>query len=145
MNVYRYDRGVTNGVLLDNITNDMRKNNSSRNSKSNKAEKNNELVTMDANGEKCVLPVYGIDNLVTTITEVAFNHDGQLMILYSKNKKRAVRLVHVQTGTVYANWPKDVRMGYIHRCAFSPHSGYLAIGNDSGYVRLVRLHFYGKL
>ena len=117
----------------------------SDNSNTNKNKNKSEMM-IDANGEKCVLPIYSIDNLVTTISDVQFNHDGQLMVLFSKNKKQAIRLVNVQTGKVYPNWPKDKKnMGYVQACAFSPHSGYLAIGNDFGYVRLIRLHFYGQL
>uniref|UniRef100_A0A6T9ZHI2 Anaphase-promoting complex subunit 4 WD40 domain-containing protein n=1 Tax=Elphidium margaritaceum TaxID=933848 RepID=A0A6T9ZHI2_9EUKA len=90
-------------------------------------------------------PIYTMDNLVTCVHGVQFNHDGQLLLYWSKAKKQAIRLVHVQTGKVYSNWPKDRGLNFVHKATFSPNSGYLAIGNDLGYVKLIRLHFYGAL
>ena len=90
--------------------------------------------------------IYSINNLVTTIRDIEFNHDGQLIVIYSKTKKEAIRLIHVSTGKVYQNWPSDnKKLQYVHQAKFSPNSGYLAIGNDTGYVKLIRLHFYGTL
>jgi len=88
--------------------------------------------------------LYSVDNLVTTIHGVQLNHDAQLMVLWSRSKKKAVRVVHVETGRVYGNWPQDATLSFVHHATFSPNSGYLALGNDRGHIRLHRLHFYGS-
>lgn len=89
--------------------------------------------------------IYNINNLITTINGIQFNHDGQLMIIWSKIKKEAIRLIHVETGKVYSNWPKHRGLSFVYQAQFSPNSGYLAIGNDRGQLKLMRLHFYGNL
>ena len=97
------------------------------------------------NNNDGLVAIYNINNLITKINGIQFNHDGQLMVIWSKNKKQAIRLIHVETGKVYSNWPKDKGLSYVHKAKFSPNSGYLAIGNDRGCVKLIRLHFYGNL
>merc|ERR1712228_593346 len=105
---------------------------------------NYDFVTRQ-NDENVLKAIYEINNLVTTINGIEFNHDGQLMVVWSKNKKGALRLIHVETGRVYANWPKDKGLSFVYKATFSPHSGYLAVGNDHGIVKLIRLHFYGSM
>jgi len=87
--------------------------------------------------------MYAVDNLVTTVHGVEFNCDAQLMVIWSRSKKCAVRVVHVESGRVFGNWPRDASLAFVHKATFSPNSGYLAIGNDKGLIRLHRLHFYG--
>jgi len=94
------------------------------------------------NNTKTINPLYSIENLLTPIAGISFNHDGQLLLIYSKLKENSVRLVHVASGRVYANWPQQTNLGRVQVSRFSPHSGYLVIGNDFGYVRLMRLFFY---
>eukprot|EP01084_Bolivina_argentea_P302681 522489_1 len=89
-------------------------------------------VKDNVNSNGAIEALYSVNNLVTTINGIAFNHDGQLMVMWSKGKKEAIRLVHVETGKVYANWPKDKGLSYVYKATFSPHSGYLAIANDRG-------------
>jgi len=97
----------------------------------------------EAKSGGAVEALYNVENLVTCIHGVEFNHDGQLLVLWSKTKKQAIRLVHVQSGKVYANWPRDRGLSFVYKAKFSPHSGYLAVGNDIGQVKMMRLHFYG--
>ena len=55
------------------------------------------------------------------------------------------RVVHIPTMTVFSTWPTSKSpLHYVHSTAFSPHSGYLAIGNARGRVLLYRLHHYSK-
>ena len=102
------------------------------------------------NGDTIVLnAVYDIGSLTTTVTGVKFNHDGQLLLIYSRLRENSIRLVNVKTGKVYINWPgklhKKYGYNYVYNAVFSPKSGYIAVGNDCGYVKLVRLHFYGDI
>ena len=84
-------------------------------------------------------------NLTTGVDSLAFNHDGQLLVLASRLKRDALRVLHVPTMTVFANWPTSKSpLHYVHCAAPSPHSGYLAIGNARGRVLLYRLHHYGQ-
>lgn len=66
------------------------------------------------------------------------------MIAYStKYTKRALRLVHVSKQQVFPNWPTNKSpLNYVQTCAFSPHSGFIAAGNDKGKVLLYRLNHY---
>jgi U3 small nucleolar RNA-associated protein 18 len=80
--------------------------------------------------------IYDISNCVTSLSGVSFNHDGQLLCVRSHLKKQALRLVHVRSGRVYSNWPKDRGLYFVYKTQLSPHSGYLAVGNDTGFVHL---------
>ena len=47
--------------------------------------------------------------------------------------------------TVFANWPTPSTPLHNVACVdFSPHSGYLAIGNDRGRALLYRLNHYAS-
>lgn len=98
------------------------------------------------------LPVFGLRtekprksflNLTTAIDEATFNCDGKLLAFSSHDKKNAVKIVHIPTMTVYANWP-TARANVRRACSlrFSPQGGYFAIGNDKGDVQLMRLPSY---
>lgn len=75
--------------------------------------------------------------LVTPITVMAFSPDGQLFAFGSREKKDALKLVHLPTCTVYRNWPTEqTALGRITTVAFSRESNLLAVGNDTGKIRL---------
>ncbi|KAJ3524776.1 hypothetical protein NM208_g11917 [Fusarium decemcellulare] len=82
-------------------------------------------------------PTRVFEQLVTPITQIAFSPDGQLMAFGSQHKKDALRLVHLPTCTVYRNWPTEqTPLGRITAVAFGNQSDILAVGNDSGKIRL---------
>eukprot|EP00611_Tribonema_gayanum_P029580 TRINITY_DN795_c0_g1_i4.p1 TRINITY_DN795_c0_g1~~TRINITY_DN795_c0_g1_i4.p1 ORF type:complete len:517 (+),score=125.34 TRINITY_DN795_c0_g1_i4:62-1612(+) len=84
-------------------------------------------------------PLHAIMNLTTPATIVKFNSDSQVLAIASSEKKDALRLVHVATGTVFANWPTQrTPLGYPFCLDFSPSSNFLAVGNDKGRVLLYR-------
>ncbi|KAF9431519.1 U3 small nucleolar RNA-associated protein 18 [Entomortierella beljakovae] len=84
-----------------------------------------------------------IGNLTTSIHTMRFNHDSQILAISSKGKKDQLRLVHIPSLKVFPNWPtKGTPLSYVSSLAFSPRSGYLAIGNDKGKVLLYRLNHY---
>ncbi|PXF46939.1 U3 small nucleolar RNA-associated protein 18-like [Gracilariopsis chorda] len=88
-------------------------------------------------------PLKSFENLTTDVEHVTFNSDGQLIAFASHVKKNAVRIAHVPSMSVYSNWP-TIRSNVRRVCslAFSPGSGYLAVGNDGGEVQLLRLQAY---
>ncbi|PSC69396.1 U3 small nucleolar RNA-associated 18-like protein [Micractinium conductrix] len=90
-------------------------------------------------------PVKSVTNLTTSVDTLAFNHDGQMLVMASRLKRDSLKLLHVPSMTVFSNWPTSKSpVHYVHAAAFSPHSGYLAVGNARGRVLLYRLHHYAK-
>ncbi|GJJ70368.1 U3 small nucleolar RNA-associated protein 18 [Entomortierella parvispora] len=84
-----------------------------------------------------------IGNLTTSIHTMRFNHDSQILAISSKARKDQLRLIHIPSLKVFPNWPtKGTPLSYVTSLAFSPRSGYLAIGNDKGKVLLYRLNHY---
>lgn len=82
-------------------------------------------------------PARVFEQLVTPITHIAFSPDGQLMAFGSQHKKDALRLVHLPSCTVYRNWPTEqTPLGKISAVAFGRQSDLLAVGNDTGKIRL---------
>jgi U3 small nucleolar RNA-associated protein 18 len=68
------------------------------------------------------------------------------MAMASTHKKDAMRLVHLPSATVFSNWPTSRSpLQFVTSLAFSPHSGFLAIGNARGRVLLYRMHHYGEI
>lgn len=94
-------------------------------------------------GSRDPKPVKAVMNLTTQIDTLSFNHDGQILSLASRMKKDALRFVHVPSLTTFSNWPTHATpLSHVHSMAFSPQSGYSAIGNDKGKVLLFRLNHY---
>lgn len=90
-----------------------------------------------------VKPRKSFFNLTTEIDNIAFNSDGQLMAFSSHVKKRAVRIAHIPSMTVYSNWPtRTYNIRRVCAMSFSPGGGYLAVGNDKGDVHMLRLEGY---
>ncbi|KAF3325314.1 U3 small nucleolar RNA-associated protein 18 [Carex littledalei] len=88
-------------------------------------------------------PVKIVKNLTTEVNEMRFNHDAQILAICSRMKSKAVRLVHVSSGSVFSNWPSG-KLGLARCLDFSPNSGFLTVGNAEGQVLLYKLHHYQK-
>lgn len=88
-------------------------------------------------------PLKTVYNLTTAITASVFNHTSELLAIGSKAIDDAVKMVHCHSGTVFKNFPgMQGGIGRPQTMAFSPQSGYLAIGNAAKEVALYRLkHF----
>ncbi|KAK0475155.1 WD40-repeat-containing domain protein [Armillaria novae-zelandiae] len=90
-------------------------------------------------------PTKTIGNLTTAISTLRFNHDAQLMAVASREKKDAMKLIHLPSLTAFSNWPTSSSpIGHVTAVDFSPRSDYLAIGNTKGRVLLYHLKDYGK-
>ncbi|KAJ5272087.1 hypothetical protein N7524_005356 [Penicillium chrysogenum] len=82
-------------------------------------------------------PVRVLDQLTTPISHLVFAPDGQMLVMASRWKRDALRLVHLPTCTVYRNWPtSNTPLGRISSVAISPNSEQLAVGNEQGAIRL---------
>jgi U3 small nucleolar RNA-associated protein 18 len=77
------------------------------------------------------------DQLTTPTSHLVFSVDGQMLVLASRWKRDALRLVHLPSCTVYRNWPTDkTPLGRVASVAVSPDGMYLAVGNEQGKIRL---------
>ncbi|KAL8883001.1 MAG: hypothetical protein Q9198_000090 [Flavoplaca austrocitrina] len=82
-------------------------------------------------------PCRAFDQLTTPISHLAFSPDGQLMVMASRWKRDALRLVHLPSCTVYKNWPtSSTPLGQITALAINPKSDLLAVANEQGKIRL---------
>lgn len=94
-------------------------------------------------GTGAIRPLRCVENLVTTISSLVFSPDGQLLCIALRAKKDAMRLVHLPSGTVYANWPTSgTPLGRVTAVAFLPNNEMLAVGNEAGRVTLWRMNHY---
>lgn len=88
-------------------------------------------------------PLKTIENLTTKVDFMKFNHDAQILAICSSMKRDSLKLVHTPSFTVFSNWPPSNRNLHYPRCLdFSPHGGYMAMGNAEGKVLLYKLHHY---
>lgn len=81
-------------------------------------------------------PVKTLEQLITRITTLELSPDGQLLIVASKYKKDALKMVHLPSCKVYRNWPTaETPLGRVTAVAISKDN-YLVVGNDTGKIRL---------
>eukprot|EP00933_Yihiella_yeosuensis_P038666 TRINITY_DN32603_c0_g1_i4.p1 TRINITY_DN32603_c0_g1~~TRINITY_DN32603_c0_g1_i4.p1 ORF type:complete len:538 (+),score=117.57 TRINITY_DN32603_c0_g1_i4:77-1690(+) len=90
-------------------------------------------------------PEYSIGNLTTRIDALRFHPEGELLGACSRMKKGSLKLVHMGTSSVFANWP-TVKTPIERASAldFSRQGGLMAIGNENGRVLVYRLRHYDK-
>jgi U3 small nucleolar RNA-associated protein 18 len=94
-------------------------------------------------------PLKSLSHLTTPTSSLTFSASAQLLIIASRWKKNALKLVHLPSCTVYKNWPTDkTPLGRVTSVALSGGGygdngagsgnggGYLAVGSEGGKVRL---------
>ncbi|KAK5129340.1 hypothetical protein LTR08_003570 [Meristemomyces frigidus] len=93
-------------------------------------------------------PTKTLQHLTTPTSHLAFSPDGQLLVVASKWKRDALRLVHLPSCTVFQNWPTSATaLGRITAVAVAGGEvarggaggdvwGVLAVANEQGRVRL---------
>ena len=89
-------------------------------------------------------PEKAILNLTTQIDNIRFNPSGEMLAMSSISKDTAVKIVHIQTLTVFQNFPGTFSLGRVNSLAFSPGGGYMAIGNNKGAANLYRINHYNN-
>ena len=88
-------------------------------------------------------PVKALLPLTTTISKLTWSKSNEILAMASRQKKDAVRLVHIPSMTVFENWPTaNTPLGNVQDIDFSPHSGMISIANANGKVLLYRLTHY---
>jgi U3 small nucleolar RNA-associated protein 18 len=91
-------------------------------------------------------PMKAIMNITTACDMLQFNHDGQILAMASRRNRDTLKLVHMPSATVFANWPTSkTPLGHVWSFDFSPKSGYMAIGNEKGKCLLYRLNHYKEI
>ncbi|PGH00815.1 U3 small nucleolar RNA-associated protein 18 [Blastomyces parvus] len=86
-------------------------------------------------------PTRMLDQLTTPISHLVFSADGQLLVMASRWKKDALRLIHLPSCTIYKNWPtSNTPFGRISAVAIAPTSDMLAVANEQGKIRLWEIH-----
>ncbi|GLI62931.1 hypothetical protein VaNZ11_005782 [Volvox africanus] len=94
-------------------------------------------------GPVSVTPDRELMHLTTTVDTLVFSPDSQMLVMASHDKRNSLRLVHLPSLTVFANWPTSGSpLHYVHCADFSPNCGMLTIGNARGRALLYRLHHY---
>jgi U3 small nucleolar RNA-associated protein 18 len=64
---------------------------------------------------------------------------SQVLAIASNEKRDAMKLLHVPSGTIFSNWPTErTPIRYPFSLDFSPNGSFLAVGNDRGRVLLYR-------
>jgi len=97
----------------------------------------------NGSGIRTGVPKKTLENLTTPIHEMAFNDDGKLLTFSSRLMNDAVKIAHMPSLSVYANWPmRNPMLGKVQTGRFSPGGGWLALGNDKGKAHLYRLKAY---
>jgi len=82
-------------------------------------------------------PVRALDQLTTPTSHLVFSPDGQVLVMASRWKMDALRLVHLPSCTVFRNWPtSSTPLGRVTAVAWAANSGMLAVANEGGKVRL---------
>lgn len=90
-------------------------------------------------------PLKAVMNLTTAITSIKFNSTSEMLAMSSNCISDAVRLVHFPTGLVYNNFPGILsKLDKPSVLAFSPQSGYFAIGSMAKQVSLFRLKYFNN-
>jgi U3 small nucleolar RNA-associated protein 18 len=105
-------------------------------------------VAADSNGgiPKAPKPLRVLDQLTTPISHLAYSPDGQILLMASRWKNHALRLVHLPSATVFKNWPtQKTPLGRITSVAWGRPTeederegslALLAVGAETGRVRL---------
>lgn len=91
-------------------------------------------------------PLRALDHLTTPVSHLAFSPDGQVLLMASRWKHNALRLVHLPSATVYKNWPTEkTPLGRITAVAWGRPTeeeeregslALLAVGSETGRVKL---------
>ncbi|ODM99520.1 U3 small nucleolar RNA-associated protein 18 [Orchesella cincta] len=90
-----------------------------------------------------VNPLKSLQNLVTSVSSLKFNSTSEILAMGSTDKQNAIRLVHAPSLTVFPNFPfLNADYGRPQTIAFTPNSGYMAVGGNKGIAYLFRLKKY---
>ena len=85
----------------------------------------------------------GKPQVYSVVPGPGFLNTGAALLTASAAVKDSLRVVHAATGRAFGNWPTSkTPLHHVSAATFSPHSGYVTIGNDKGRVLLYRVRHY---
>ena len=88
-------------------------------------------------------PIKSIQNLTTAVNLVNFNHNDEILAIGSKWKKNSLKLVHMDSLTVFENFPSfKNNVKYPFSCSFNSTGEFFVVGNDEGHDYLFNLKHY---
>lgn len=104
------------------------------------------VFSAESLGGRAPRPLFSAMNLTTSISGLSFSPGaGEMLSIASQRTTDAFRLVHSASGKAFPNWPSNkTPLHYVTASSFSPHCGYIAVGNDRGRVLLYRLNHYAE-
>ena len=93
-------------------------------------------------------PLKSLMNLTTSVTRAQFSRDGKLLCIASKDKANAVKMVHVESMSVYSHFPYQPSANTSHQMTvndfhFNSGSQYLAMSTGTR-VRLFQFPYYAQ-
>lgn len=98
---------------------------------------------LDSALESRTLPIKSLMNLTTEISCICSHYKSELLAYSSRDKRNALRLVHLPSGRVFSNWPKEkTPLGHVRNVTFDPSGRHLALGNEKGQVLLYAIRHY---
>ncbi|XP_063228697.1 U3 small nucleolar RNA-associated protein 18 homolog isoform X2 [Bacillus rossius redtenbacheri] len=101
--------------------------------------------TAAAEAQVAPRPLKAFPNLTTAASALRFDSSSQLLAAASSEKESAAKLAHLQSRTVYSNFPLASAKVFRVQClAFSLNSGFLALGNNRNAALLYRLKSFGN-
>ena len=79
------------------------------------------------------------------MTTLEFNPSSEAIAFSSLYGKRAMRVAHIGSRSVFSNWPTAKSpLNYVQCAAFSPTGAHMAIGTDQGKVLLYQWNHYAN-
>jgi WD40 repeat protein len=82
-------------------------------------------------------PTKVLKQLTTPTSVLTISPDGQLLVVASKWKRDALKLVHLPSCAVYRNWPtSQTPFGRVTAAAFNRESNVLAVASEQGKIKL---------
>lgn len=93
-----------------------------------------------------VAPLKCYENLLTPVSGTAFHPSSQLLSIYSREKRNALRMVHYPSGRVYTNWPTERSpLGRVVDVSFNCTGNTAAFGSKDGVVQIYNLKHFSTL
>ncbi|XP_014226571.1 U3 small nucleolar RNA-associated protein 18 homolog [Trichogramma pretiosum] len=107
------------------------------------------FATQDIETNRFPLPIMTIDNFDTPVTSLRFSKNSEILAFASNRVPSAFQMLHMNSYSLFHNFQHHSVVRFKNKTNvtdidFSPHAGYMAIGNASGRAHLYRLPHYDE-
>ena len=89
-------------------------------------------------------PVKCFKNLTTLVDNVKFSSTNEYCVFSSRLVKNSVKIAHMDSFTVFEDFPTYQNLGCVKTFDLSPHGKYLTFGSISGKCRLYDVTHYSR-